>query len=97
MFCWLQKKAATAAPVSSDLSAGYFCSGVAGRLRGKVIRVCVNNYGFSDDLVHREPICQEYGKGHAVIGEQRRKIACVVGMETIFGIVVGQCVPESIL
>lgn len=70
-------------------AAGDLVSRVPCARAGEIIRLVVNDDGFSQDLAHREAIRQKGHKGKAIVAEQRRKVARVMGMPAAVRIVVG--------
>ena len=72
----------------TDYAAGNFSSGVAGRLRAKVIGVAVDHNGLSDDLPHTETVCPHGEIRAALKMHQWRKVAGVIWMICFSGVIV---------
>lgn len=76
-------------------AAGDLFPGITRGLRGKIVRLCVNDDGSADDLIDGEPIRQKHRKRISVIFQKRRQVARVPGMLAAIGIVMRQreCFP----
>ena len=60
-------------------------------LRPKVIRAIVDHHRLSDDLLHTKAVSPHRQKSAVTVPQQRREIACVIGMGCFLGIVVPPC------
>ena len=70
-----------------NLSAGNFCSCVAGGLRGEIIGIPMDDYRFPDNFIDGKVIRQKHLKGIAVISQNRQQISGMVGMVAVIGII----------
>lgn len=68
-------------------AAGDLGSCVPGRLRGKIIRIAVDDYGFANDILHPEAICSYCHLCAALLRHQWRQITSVPGMVATSGII----------
>lgn len=80
----------------SDDAAGQAAAGIARRLRGKVVRVAVQDHGPPDYLVDRESIGQKRAPGVSLSPEKGRQIARVLGMRAVSRIEMAFRVGEGI-
>lgn len=69
-------------------AAGDLCSGIAGRLRMKIVGHTVNDNGSSDDVCHAETVCYHGLASTAAARQQWGQIPCVGRVGRICRIVV---------
>lgn len=72
---------------SLNYPAGNFGAGIAGGLRGKIIWTVMEDNHFSDDILDQKAVGQKCGYCKAIIPEQRRQVARMVGVLTILWVV----------
>ncbi len=78
-------------------AAGNLFAGIARGLGREIIRLVVNNDCPADYLIYRKAIGQKQGKRKSTISEQRGKVACVVRMFKVAGVVVRHSVCKRII
>lgn len=71
-----------------DCAAGNHLPGITGRLGGEVIPVGMDDDGAADDIIHLKPFVVKCGPGVSLAAKQRRQITGMLGMESVFGVVV---------
>ena len=71
----------------ADHAAGDLCSGIACRLRMKIIGHTVNDNGSSDDVCHAKTVCYHGLTSTAVAYHQWGQIPCVGRVGPVGGIV----------
>lgn len=77
-------------------TAGNSCTGVAGRLRSKIIRCAVDQDGFSYDFTGRKFMGQKNRESIAVISKKRWQISCMIRVVAHFRVIMRHCLTEGI-
>ena len=75
----------------ADHAAGDFPSCISRRLRVEVIRITVDHHGFSDNILHRKPICSNSQICIPPASHQRRQVTRMVWMALFLRIVMISC------
>lgn len=65
---------------SPDHAAPDLFTGIPGRLRGKVIPLCMDDHRTAEDIRDKEPPVVKRGPGISLVSHQRQQVACMVGM-----------------
>ena len=97
IFLWGGKSSALlCAGTAADFPAGDFEAGVAGGLRGKIVRAAVDDRGAANDILHAEAVRKKDGEGVVAAAEEGRKIPGVPGMGAIIGIVMAPNIGKGV-
>ena len=70
-----------------NFAAGNFFAGISCRLRHKIIRSYMDNNCSANDFFYSESVCQNWHICDPSVAEERRKIAAMVRVRTLIGIV----------
>lgn len=81
----------------ANYAAGYLCTGAAGWLGCKIIRMLMDDDCSANDLVYGKTVRQKHGERKAMVSKQRWQVACMAGMLTAVRIVMGHGVCERVL
>lgn len=81
----------------ANYAAGDLCTGAAGWLGCKIIRMIMDDDCSANDLVYGKTVRQKHGERKTMVSKQRWQVACMAGMFTAVWIVMRHGVRERVL